>query len=72
MKKNIIERAIKTFVEAFCGTLVPEVCVILSNGFPESWSALWLILAPVISGALGAGISATWNYIEGKLKEEEK
>lgn len=69
MNKNIFERAIKTFVESFFGMLVPELSFVLSQGFPESWSAFWAIIAPVLAGAIGAGISATWNYIETKIKE---
>lgn len=65
-------RALKTFVQAFGGVLVPEVVMILTNGKPESWSVLWACLAPVICASLAAGISAAWNVILEKLKEEEK
>ena len=62
-------RTIKTFVQAFFGTLIPEVCTILSGGFPESWSALWLALAPGVSAGLSAAICAVWNIINEKLNE---
>lgn len=63
-------RALKTFAQAFGGVLVPEVVMILSTGVPESWSKTWTLLAPVICAALAAGISAAWNIILEKLKEE--
>lgn len=64
-------RALKTFVQAFGGVLVPELVMILSTGVPESWSKVWTLLAPVICAALAAGISAAWNIISEKLREEE-
>lgn len=64
-------RAVKTFVQAFGGVLVPELVMILSTGVPESWSKVWTLLAPVICAALAAGISAAWNIISEKLREEE-
>lgn len=64
-------RAIKTFVQAFFGVLIPEICVILNGGFPESWSKLWAILAPVVAAALSAAICAVWNIILEALKEEK-
>lgn len=63
-------RAIKTFVQAFFGILVPELCVILNAGLPESWSGLWAALTPVLCAALAAAISAAWNIILERLKEE--
>lgn len=63
-------RALKTFAQAFGGVLVPEVVMILSTGVPESWSKTWTLLMPVVCAALAAGISAAWNIILEKLKEE--
>ena len=71
MMKDWMIRAIKTFVQAFFGVLIPEICVILNGGFPESWSKLWAILAPVVSAALSAAICAVWNIILETLKEEK-
>lgn len=56
-------RSLKTFIQAFFGVLIPALVAYLANGFPESWSALWVWAAPVISAALAAAISAAWNYI---------
>ena len=66
-------RAIKTFVQAFFGVLVPEVVVLLNKGWPESWSALWGVLAPVMAAALAAAISAVWNiWLEQSRKAETR
>ncbi len=64
-------RAIKTFIQAFFGVLVPEVVTVLQHGWPESWVAVWAYLAPVVAAALAAAISAVWNIILEKLKEDK-
>lgn len=64
-------RAIKTFVQAFGGILVPEIVLVLNGGFPSEWSAFWAILAPILCSALAAGISAAWNVILEKLEEDK-
>lgn len=69
--KDWMIRAIKTFVQAFFGILIPELVIILNNGWPESWSSVWAYLAPVVASALAAGISAVWNIILERLKEGE-
>ena len=61
-------RAIKTFVQAFFGVLIPEIVVLLNGGFPESWVAAWAYLAPVVSAALAAAIAAVWNIILEQLE----
>lgn len=68
--KDWMVRAIKTFVQAFFGVLIPELCVILNGGFPESWSKLWAVLAPTVAAALAAAICAVWNIILEAMKEE--
>jgi len=71
MKKTMPDwliRAIKTFVQAFFGVLVPEVVAVLQHGWPESWAAVWAYLAPVVAAALAAAISAVWNILLEKLK----
>ena len=62
-------RTLKTFVQSFLGVLVPEICVILNNGFPETWSKLWGYLAPVVAAGLSAAICAVWNILNEKLKD---
>ena len=59
--KDWMVRALKTFVQSFFGVLVPEVVLILSGGLPESVSAAWSILSPIVAAALAAAISAVWN-----------
>lgn len=61
-------RTIKTFVQAFFGVLIPEVCVLLGGGFPADWPTLWAYLAPVVAAALAAAIAAAWNIALEKLK----
>ena len=60
-------RAVKTFVQAFFGVLIPEICVMLNGGFPESVNAAWMLLSPVVAAALSAAISAVWNVISERL-----
>lgn len=67
--KDWMIRAIKTFVQAFFGVLVPELVAILQHGWPESWASVWAYLAPVVAAALAAAISAVWNIILERMKE---
>lgn len=60
-------RTLKTFVQSFFGVLIPELCIILNGGFPESVSDLWMVLSPVVAAALSAAICAAWNIINEKL-----
>lgn len=69
--KDWMVRALKTFVQAFFGVLIPEICIILNGGFPESISAAWVVVSPLLASALAAGISACWNIILEHLKEDE-
>lgn len=66
-------RAIKTFIQAFFGVLIPALAATLSEGFPANLPAMWVILAPTVSAALAAAIAAVWNYIleSGKLNAGE-
>lgn len=69
--KNIPDwavRALKTFVQTFFGVLIPALCTVLNNGFPENWSVLWVALSPVVAAALSAAISAVWNILLERLK----
>ena len=71
MFKNLPDwaiRSLKTFVQTFFGVLIPALCAILSNGFPENWSVLWVALSPVVAAALSSAIAAVWNIILEKLK----
>lgn len=62
-------RAIKTFVQAFFGVLIPAVCTMLNDGWPESWGKIWIILAPTVAAALAAAICAVWNIIREELEK---
>ena len=61
-------RSIKTFIQSFFGVLIPEVCILLNMGFPESISLAWAALAPAVAAGLSAAICAVWNIINEKLK----
>lgn len=61
-------RALKTFVQTFFGVLIPALCAVLNNGFPENWGVLWVALSPVVAAALSAAISAVWNILLERLK----
>lgn len=67
--KDVLIRAGKTFVQAFLGVLIPALVVYLQGGFPDSWAAFWMWLAPVLAAAIAAAISAVWNAI-GLPKED--
>lgn len=68
--RDILIRAGKTFVQAFFGVLIPEICIILNGGFPESVASVWVVLSPVVAAALSAGISAAWNGILAKIENK--
>ena len=70
--KDWLKRTIKTFVQAFFGTLLPELGMVLSGSWPEDWSSLWKLLAPVLIAALSAGICAVWNIINERMEEAER
>lgn len=64
MKINDVwQRALKTFVQAFLGVLIPQVVLVLSNIYDYDWSKWYVWALPIITGALAAGISAAWNGI---------
>lgn len=65
-------RAAKTAVQTFGAVLIPEVCGLLSGGFPADWPTAWKILSPVVAAALGAAICAVWNIILEYLKEDSQ
>ena len=69
--KDWMIRAIKTFVQAFFGVLIPELVTILQHGWPESWASVWAYLAPVVAAALAAAISAVWNICLERLRDKE-
>lgn len=64
-------RAIKTFVQAFFGVLIPELCIILQHGWPESWAVLWAALSPVVAAALAGAIAAVWNICLEKKNDKK-
>ena len=67
--KDWVKRTIKTFIQAFGGVFIPEICLLLSGALPEDFTALKAILIPLVCSALSAGICAAWNVILEHLKE---
>ena len=67
-----LKRTIKTFVQAFFGTLLPELGMVLSGGWPDDWPSLWKMIAPVLIAAISAGICAVWNIINERMTEAER
>ena len=61
-KKELRERVLKTFVEAFLAVLLPDVGIIV-NQIVNEREVWWAVLLPVVASALAAGISAAWNTI---------
>jgi len=68
-------RSLKTFVQAFGGTFIPAICVVLNQistgGLPNNFKT-WFIatIVPILCAGLAAGIAAAWNIILDQLKED--
>ncbi len=69
--KEIAIRALKTFVQAFLGVLIPEIVTILNGGFTDV-NTFWRTVSPFVAAALAAGISAVWNAAQSRLTAENK
>lgn len=65
--KNIIERAVKTFLEAFISTIVVGLGTFNYSDMSDKKKILTVILLP----ALATAISAAWNYLQTKFPKEE-
>jgi hypothetical protein len=71
MKINDLwQRALKTFVQAFLGVLIPQIVMMLNNYADFDWTK-WTTYLPLITGALAAGISAAWNGIINATDKKE-
>ena len=71
--KDWMRRALKTFVQAFFGVLIPELAANMKEGLPETGSALPTSLLPIVAAALAAAISAVWNLgLEAARKGEKR
>ena len=71
MKKlpDWLVRTIKTFVQAFGGVAIPEICALLQNpDIYKNLGTLKAVLIPILCSALAAGICAAWNIAIGEEK----
>lgn len=68
--RDVLDRALKTFIESFLVVFVPELVMVLQNVFEYDWSRWYIWLVPIICGCLGTAISVTWNSIENYLKSK--
>ena len=68
--KDWLIRALKTFVQAFFGVLVPQIIMMLNNYMEFDWGK-WTTYLPLITAALAAGISAVWNLVLEHSKKPE-
>ena len=68
--KDVGMRALKTFVQAFLGVLIPQIVMMLNNYMEFDWGA-WTTYLPLITAALAAGISAAWNGIINMTDKKE-
>ena len=68
---DIWQRALKTFIQAFFGVLIPEAVALLQGGIEPgtTWVA---IVIPVLCASLAAGISAGWNVINNWLVSSQE
>lgn len=64
--KDVLIRAVKTFVQAFLGVLIPELVTLLNGGFTDV-PTFWKAVAPFVAAALAAGIAAAWNGLHTYL-----
>ena len=67
---DVLSRAIKTFIQAFCGILIPELVAVLNNGIPEGMT-VWAVLLHILGPSFAAGISACWNILNNKLLDDK-
>lgn len=67
MKKNVLERALKTFVEAF----IPAIVAALAAADYTDLEMLPRIMTAILISAAATGISAVWNGIIDPLLKRE-
>jgi len=68
-RKEVLERALKTFIEGFIASLVANV-YILENAVTRE-GGLKTAAYSLLIGAIAAGMSAAWNGVFEKLFKKE-
>ena len=72
--KNWQERALKTFVQAFLGVLIPETVYLLNNAGETGiggMRGIMVMVPPALCSALAAGLSAVWNLLAEYFASKE-
>ena len=69
--KDWIERALKTFAQAFMASFVINIGMIMSHVFTWDFSDAKTWLLPIVTGAVSAGFSAVWNLILEHWKKKQ-
>ena len=73
-RKEYKDRVLKTFIESFLATLLPDIGIIV-NQILEKREVWWAVLLPFVASALGVAISAALNggkVTEGNNDDGEK
>lgn len=65
--RDVLNRALKTFVEVFAVTFIPQLVVVLKDVESYDWNQWYIWLVPILLAAVGTGISAAWNGIENYI-----
>lgn len=66
--KDVLIRAVKTFIQSFLGIVIPEIIIILNN--PDQWRDWKTIILPFIMSGIASGISAIWNFAINKIEKD--
>lgn len=69
-KKEIIERAVKTFIEGFLGSVTANFAVL--GSFSENPDSIKTAIVSLLVGGISAGISLAWNMVFGPLFRIDK
>ena len=63
MKKDVLIRAVKTFIQAFLGAVTADEVMNVTDGNMKKF------LVSLAVAGISAGISAVWNMTAGLVKE---
>ena len=69
-KKEILERALKTFIEGFLGSVTANFALL--GSFSENPDQVKTAIVSLLVGGISAGISLVWNMVFGPLFTVDK